>query len=95
MRLLKVATPLDAASVTVLEPVENVPVLRVSVMEEESVETMSPVESSTATVRAGLKARPAGIVVGCCVKTSCAAGPKIVKLDEVAEVSEPSVAVSV
>ena len=54
-----VATPLTAATVTVLLPVENVPLLKVNVTEEMLLVTVAPVASWMATVVAGLRATPA------------------------------------
>ena len=58
-RLPKVATPPDAAVVTVLEPPSNVPLLSVRVTVEVSVVTTLSYTSSTLTVTAGLIGVPA------------------------------------
>ena len=65
MRLLKVAMPPAAETVTVWLPEENVPLSRVRVTLEVSVATVLPKMSCTATVTAGLIAKPAGVFVGC------------------------------
>ena len=95
-RLLNVATPLDAVAVAVVEPVENLPLLRVKVTVELFVVTTFPKASSTSTVTPGLMATPAVALVGCWPKTNLvAAAALIVKVDEVAVVRAASVAMSV
>ena len=66
--MLKVATPLDAAAVAVVEPPSNVPLPSVKVTVELSVVITLLNWSSTFTVTAGLIATPAVALVGCCPK---------------------------
>ena len=70
VKLLKVATPLTAATLVVFEPPANVPLLRVKVTFELSLVTTVPEEFSTFTDTAGLMVPPAVVFEGCCWNAS-------------------------
>ncbi len=89
-----VARPWTAAAVAELLPLENVPLLRVSVTVEESPATVLPPASSTATTTGGLSGVPTTPLLGCWVKASFV-GVWIAKETDVALVRLPSLAVRV
>ena len=64
-RLLNVATSLTTVADTDVAPSAKVPPMRVSLTVEESVVTVWPVPSSTATTKGGLRGTPAVPLGGC------------------------------
>jgi hypothetical protein len=77
IRLLKVATPPEAATVSVELPLRAPPELIAIVTFELSVVTRLPLLSSTLTVTDGLIAFPAVVVDGCWRKASFVAVPDV------------------
>src|SRR2546422_968724 len=96
LRLLKVATPLTAATVVVAErgPLAGLGPIS-SMMLLEAVVTVLPWASWTATCTAGVIAAPAAVLLGCTVKTSFIAAPLMLNALLVAPVRPVADAVSV
>jgi hypothetical protein len=78
IRLLKVATPPEAATVSVELPLNTPPVLMAIVTFELSVVTGLPLASCTCTVTDGLIALPAAVVEGCWTTASLFDVPDVI-----------------
>ena len=95
-RLLNVATPLEAATITVplsVPPPGFVPMAMVTLLL--SLATRLPLASSTETCTAGEMLAPAAVLPGCVVNTTLLAAPRMLNAAEVEPVRLPSAAVRV